>query len=230
MESGFYSLRAGDYRLEVNYLAGIMGYDGKEPDPVSHLVSECLEEVAGLEVRSEYRLFRDAGIDFKGGRIRVAGEEFRTGRIIASQLKRVKSVAIMLATAGDEITLLSRSYSSSGDPLKAYIMDVIGSELTEAAADRLHRQLQSRMNEEGAGVTNRFSPGYCGWQVEEQQLIFRIFDNNRCRITLNESFLMSPVKSVSGIIGIGEGARIMPYSCNRCESSECIYRGRRVSV
>ncbi|MCK7538940.1 MAG: hypothetical protein MZV63_52410 [Marinilabiliales bacterium] len=47
-------------------------------------------------------------------------------------------------------------------------------------------------------ITNRFSPGYCGWDVAEQHKLFSFFKDNFCGITLTESALMNPVKSVSG--------------------------------
>jgi hypothetical protein len=38
---------------------------------------------------------------------------------------------------------------------------------------------------------------------------------------------MEPVKSISGIIGIGENVRRRPYTCNLCDLKDCIYRKSR---
>ena len=73
-------------------------------------------------------------------------------------------------------------------------------------------------------ITNRYSPGYCGWQVAEQHKLFQLIPDNYCGIRLTESALMDPVKSVSGIIGIGENVKINPYTCRMCDMPDCVYR------
>ena len=45
----------------------------------------------------------------------------------------------------------------------------------------------------GIPHTNRFSPGYCGWHVNEQKLLFSLLPDNVCGITLNSSALMYPI-------------------------------------
>jgi hypothetical protein len=35
---------------------------------------------------------------------------------------------------------------------------------------------------------------------------------------------MQPVKSVSGIIGIGADVKFNPYTCRICEATHCLYR------
>jgi hypothetical protein len=35
---------------------------------------------------------------------------------------------------------------------------------------------------------------------------------------------MEPVKSVSGVIGIGSEVKFRPYTCNKCDDTNCIYR------
>ena len=117
-----------------------------------------------------------------------------------------------------------------GDLLRGYIYDIIGSEVVESAADRMQGELRTAAAERGKTITNRFSPGYCGWEVAEQHKLFSFFRDNFCGITLTESALMNPVKSVSGIIGIGRDVKFAPYQCHRCEDNNCIYRNRKTQV
>jgi hypothetical protein len=35
---------------------------------------------------------------------------------------------------------------------------------------------------------------------------------------------MQPIKSVSGVIGIGRAVRRVPYTCRLCELEDCLYR------
>jgi len=39
--------------------------------------------------------------------------------------------------------------------------------------------------------------------------------------------LMNPIKSVSGLIGIGRDVKYSPYQCNLCDSKNCIYHNRK---
>ena len=108
------------------------------------------------------------------------------------------------------------------------MVDVVGSEIVEFAVDRIHHDLGLRFEAEGLGVSNRFSPGYCTWDVREQEKLFGWFPPGYCGITLSPSCLMQPTKSVSGVIGIGHRVRTNPYLCNVCSEEMCIYRDKRL--
>ncbi|HLP74716.1 MAG TPA: vitamin B12 dependent-methionine synthase activation domain-containing protein, partial [Bacteroidales bacterium] len=111
--------------------------------------------------------------------------------------------------------------------LTGYIFDVAGSEIVEAATDLLQEDLRKSAEKEGLKITNRYSPGYCGWDVAEQHKLFTLLPGNYCGIKLTPSALMDPVKSVSGIIGIGKSVRNNPYTCKMCDMKDCIYRRLR---
>lgn len=115
------------------------------------------------------------------------------------------------------------------DFLKGYIYDVAGSEIVEAAADIMTEKLKEEMQRKGMLITNRFSPGYCGWNVSEQHKIFQLVPDNFCGIQLLESALMVPIKSISGIIGIGRNVRFLPYTCSKCDYKNCTYRKFKTS-
>ena len=76
--------------------------------------------------------------------------------------------------------------------------------------------------------TNRYSPGYCGWNVSEQKNIFQLIPEKFCGIELTDSCVMVPMKSVSGIIGIGKEVRYNPYTCNLCKMENCFYRNSKM--
>jgi len=98
----------------------------------------------------------------------------------------------------------------------------------EAAADIMQDNLLKEMISADKKITNRYSPGYCGWDVAEQQKLFQLMPDNFCGVKLNDSSLMDPEKSVSGFIGIGENVRYNPYTCGLCDMKDCIYRKLKV--
>jgi cobalamin-dependent methionine synthase I len=94
----------------------------------------------------------------------------------------------------------------------------------EKAMDAIQRKLAAKEGRIGKKLTNRFSPGYCDWPVGDQQQLFSLLPENFCGITLLETALMLPVKSVSGIIGIGEKVKYFDYPCKFCTMQKCFRR------
>jgi hypothetical protein len=64
--------------------------------------------------------------------------------------------------------------------------------------------------------------------VADQHKLFSFFPENCCGVSLTESALMHPIKSVSGIIGLGKEVRYREYTCNLCGLAECFYRNRNM--
>jgi hypothetical protein len=60
--------------------------------------------------------------------------------------------------------------------------------------------------------------------VAEQHALFALLPPQFCGISLGESALMHPVKSVSGIIGVGPEVKYSDYLCDVCNVSDCTYR------
>lgn len=81
----------------------------------------------------------------------------------------------------------------------------------------MEEELAAFIEKRGWKHTNRYSPGYCGWHVSEQQKLFSLFPvASPCGIQLTDSSLMIPIKSVSGIIGVGSHVRKLEYTCGLC--------------
>jgi len=206
-----------------------MGYEsGTAPEPVTILIDEITQELLPLGgIKAEYRVFEEISLSKENKSLQLEGMTFNIKPIIYRQIKEAEEAALFICTAGPVVGEMSRRSMKEGDLLRGYVYDVIGSEVVEAAADRMQEELRKSMAVMGKEITNRFSPGYCGWDVAEQHKLFSFFKDNFCGITLTESALMNPVKSVSGLIGIGEHVRYAPYQCHMCEDRNCIYRGRK---
>jgi hypothetical protein len=206
-----------------------MGYlPGTAPEPVTLLINEITQELLPLgDIRAEYRIIKEISFIQKEKSLQVAGVTFNIKPIIYRQIKDAEEVALFICTAGRAVGEMSRNSMKEGDLLRGYVYDVIGSEVVEHAADMIQEELKGESQARGRKITNRFSPGYCGWDVAEQHKLFSFFKDNFCGITLTESALMNPVKSVSGLIGIGEHVRYSQYQCHLCDDKNCIYRNRK---
>lgn len=215
-----------DLKLSVSQIESVMGYkQGESQETISELVSGVLKEAEEIcTMKAEYRFFNNISFDDSEKTITVNSLVFNIKKIIYGQIKKSDSAALFLCTAGEEIGTRSKKSMKEGDLLRGYVYDVVGSEAVEAAADLMQDQLEREINALGKGITNRFSPGYCGWLVVEQHKLFHLMPDNFCGIRLNPSALMYPMKSVSGIIGIGEKVKRAPYTCSLCDMKDCVYR------
>lgn len=116
-------------------------------------------------------------------------------------------LALFAVTLGqrisDEISLLfERNDFAAGALLDAAASE--GADLAAAQVERAYRdhlRQSSRFNSRQA--TLRFSPGYCGWHIRGQEELFGALDPSAIGIRLNESCLMQPLKSVSGVVVSG---------------------------
>jgi len=210
-----------DLKLTVDQVERVMGYrEGESQETIFEIVARLLIEAETLcNLRAEYRIFDNISFIESEKTIIINNVTFNIGRIIYGQMKKSASAALFVCTAGENLGLRSRRAMKEGDLLEGYIYDVIGSEAVEAATDIMQAVMETEFR-----ITNRFSPGYCGWNVVEQHKLFSLLPDNYCGIKLTESALMDPVKSVSGIIGIGENVKRLPYTCSFCDMKDCIYR------
>lgn len=153
--------------------------------------------------------------------------DFDMGKIILRQLRGSEAYALFICTSGVEFEAYQQRLMKEGDMVRVFIADALGSVIAEKCADRMEEVLQESIDKLGWHHTNRFSPGYCGWHVSQQQRLFPLFHGVTCGVTLTVSSLMVPIKSVSGIIGLGKGVRHLGYTCGLCDFKQCYKRKKR---
>jgi ethanolamine utilization microcompartment shell protein EutS len=229
MESTHFQFALSELNLNVSQIESVMGYkQGESQETISDLISEVLKETEAIcNIKGEYRILSDIQFNDVEKTIEINHLVFQIKKIVYGLIKKSDSIAVFLCTAGEGIGIRSKKAMKEGDLLTGYIYDVIGSEIVESAADLMQNELEKTVISSGKKITNRYSPGYCGWDVTEQHKLFELVPSNFCGIRLTESALMDPIKSVSGIIGIGENVRFNPYTCNLCDNKNCIYGNAR---
>lgn len=149
-------------------------------------------------------------------------ETLETGTVITSLLKGSTRFALFTATVGEAFQQYQEELSREGDLLKIFIADIIGTCIVEKTGDYMEYLLKQELR--GARHTNRLSPGYCGWHLTGQKQLFRLQGENPCGIYLSDVCLMKPIKSISGIIGIGNDVDEKKYGCQYCELETCYKR------
>jgi hypothetical protein len=208
--------------LDQMEIGRLMGY---REDDIPSMVEETIKEVISASkrkyaIRGGFVWYDDVSIQEEG--ILINEVEFNCKKIIAHALRESSSAAVMVCTAGQEISNWINELFGQDEPVKAYATDIAASIVAELAADIIHGKVKDHAKRSGLRISNRYSPGYCGWDVSDQNKLFSLLPADFCGIHVNEASLMVPVKSISAIIGIGTDISKTGYICNQCDRDDCL--------
>ena len=213
---------------ESNILKFLGVPEGKAEEYLIRMIGELTEYCKTIcTPRSACTVFANPGFRIDQGSMVLCGERFALNKMVTSALKESTAIAVFIGTCGNEVEKYSKLLLQQGHTLEGFIVDLIGSELAEGIADYTHNRIIGEMSLSGINVTNRYSPGYCNWPVNDQKQLFKLMADNNCGVVLSESSLMLPIKSVSGIIGLGHDVINRGYACAYCETDQCIYRDKK---
>lgn len=145
---------------------------------------------------------------------------------ISGFLKPARRIAVFVVTVGPDVEHLATQRLDAGQTLDGYVLNAIGSAAADRASDVIAEQIFWREAAPDEGITPPFSPGYCGMALEEQQTIFSIVDGSAVGVRLWPTMIMEPIKSVSGLVGIGDAELVVRHGipCQWCELDSCKMR------
>lgn len=227
------SVIAKNYKVPPFCEKEMLRYAGckSSDDELLQLLRACIQEVRGkLTYKVCYRelpvTITEESCDFDCMRIQ--------SKNLAKNLQDCRIAIIFAATLGVEIDRLIAKYGRIS-PTKALMFQAIGAERIEALCDAFCEDIAKEKN---MALKPRFSPGYGDLPLEIQKDIFQILDcPKRIGLSLNDSLLMSPSKSVTAFVGIVESQDTMPDTTNKtgqnhqinkcaaCNKTDCEYRG-----
>ena len=220
---------ASEFALEKSEVLRYLGYRGQELGPeleglIDEMCQRCLESA---RPRYYWRVFPlTAG---EQGQPELAGTGVvLEGRDIKKHLDRGTACAVMAATLGlepeREMLRIGRR-STTGE----VVFNAACTALIESVADACEGEIRAYARRAGLDTGYRYSPGYGDFPLEQQEAVLGVIEaGTRLGITLTDSLLMVPKKSVSALIGLypaGEGIRRGGSTCETCENYEnCQFR------
>ncbi len=148
---------------------------------------------------------------------------------VADIFHRAEELALFAVTLGERVSGEITERFKANDFALGCMLDSAAS----AATDRLAETVQRRFLVDlcGNGRTTperavlRYSPGYCGWHISGQKRLFELLHPERIGVSLGSSFLMQPLKSISGVMIAGrreihDFRDSYPF-CSQCETRGC---------
>ncbi len=190
---------------------------GKENKYITRIIQELIEIVR--PVAKPKAVYRVSYVDNKSeDSLYIEGKRF-TSCILRVNLDKVERVFPYVATCGRELDEIA---VPADDFMKYYCLDTIKEMVLHVALDYLDDYL---VRSYALGQMSKMHPGSLGdWPITQQKELFSIFGNveDLIGVKLTESYLMLPVKSVSGIYFPTE---IRFESCQLCPREVC--SGRR---
>jgi len=163
-----------------------------------------------------------AALGVDNGVARVAGGETIESNLLGRVLATCDRLVVFAATLGAQV---DRLIAGARDGLEAYMLDAAASRLAEDLGDLVRNQVAAGLDEE-LGATWRYGPGTCDWDVRGQELVFGLLDAGLAGMKINEHCMMTPRKSVSGVVGIGPRDQVARTgcACRCCPRRDCAHR------
>ena len=211
---------------------------GSDDEKINSLLDECLAELlpelAYKVCWREFPIAKATDTAVTGG---SAADGSKVGSLdlgfmvtesqgLARNLCGCDKLVLFAATIGLAPDRLIAKYGRLS-PVKALCMQAIGAERIESLCDMFCAELGETYAEEGLSLRPRFSPGYGDFPLEAQESVFKALDCHRkIGLSLNDSLLMSPSKSVTAIVGLcpADAQAARGTSCSSCDKADCLFR------
>jgi len=199
---------------EVWRYAGWRGIPG-ESEEISSLLNEVTDEIAPVLT---YRVcWCESGLLHRDGEPVLPFSA--KSKNLSALLRGCESIVLFAVTIGIELDRRIAKYSRLS-PSKALLLQAIGAERVEALADKFCDEYENN----GCVQTRRYSPGYGDLPLEAQTELVRLLEcEKRIGVTLNESLMMSPSKSVTAIFGLRRESGEMPHDSSKCAGCDNLY-------
>ena len=144
---------------------------------------------------------------------------------LSKNLEGCEQILVFAATLGVGIDRLLTRYSKL-EMSRAVVLQAVSAALIEAYCNELNAKWKDDFKKEGWYLRPRFSPGYGDFALSNQKIILQSLDAAKWTgITLTDSLLMMPSKSVTAVIGMGKNpVNCGVEGCEACEKKDCVYR------
>ena len=200
-------------RKEVERYLGYRGLTTID-ETMQSVIEDCIREME--EAMTPRCIYKTFPIEWDGESCEFAGIRVEPGNLTRN-LKGCKEIVMLAVTIGPGADRLVKR-SEIRDMLKAYTYQAVGAAAVEAWCDEVNERIKQEAADKGLYARPRFSPGYGDFPLEIQKDFERILEMPKSiGVSLSESLLMTPTKSITAVIGLSDKAT----DCHRAGCEEC---------
>lgn len=208
-----------------------LGYRGVQPDAaVDERITACIAQLSARSTpQSVWTLYpyepADPGQNGTAPQLSIGPLSFAS-RSLSRNLRDCTQVVMMGATIGPGVDFLIRRAEMTS-MVDAAIYQAAGAAMVEAWCDIVNEKIKENMRSQNLYARPRFSPGYGDVPLSLQKDFSRVLNLAKsCGISLTDTLLMSPSKSVTAFIGFSPIEERCPLAgCEVCsKNSTCAYR------
>ncbi len=206
-------------RNEVKRYLGFRGLSVID-DKMEAVIDECIAEMQDAVTPREVHKVFPIKWDESGNSCEFAGIRTDGGNLVRN-LKGCHEIVMMAITLGPGPDRLVRR-AEIRDMLKAYTYQAVGAAMAESWCEEVNERIRQEAAERGVFTRPRFSPGYGDFPLEVQKDFERILEMPKSvGISLSESLLMTPTKSITAVIGLSR----YRTDCHTAGCEECSMSG-----
>lgn len=144
-----------------------------------------------------------------------------------------EQLAIGVCTIGNRVSARIHEHKDCGETLRSMLLDQLGSLAVGQLSRLLYERLETDAASRGLHISTYLSPGESEWSIGDQAVIFGLLDAAQIGVSLTESLLMKPIKSLSLMAGIGQNPMGVPGAthCDYCTMSDrCPLHGKHGAI
>lgn len=170
-------------------------------DNIVPLLRKCEEDlINSANIRYCYKIF---DIERKENNICLVNTNLQlTGKSILNHLDNCSKAVLMACTLSDMVDKLINKYNIT-DMTSALIADAMASAMIEQVCNKVEEIIKEELNIKN--MTWRFSPGYGDLPIDIQQRFIQVINaEKQIGLTVTDSNILIPRKSVTAVIGISD--------------------------
>lgn len=176
----------------------------KESDAFFKMIDDACSKMQKVlvpqAVYEEFELEITAPDGDEAPELRFGGISLKS-RNLAANLKECNKVILLAATVGTAVDMMIRRAQQAGSA-DAAVMQATGAMFIESFLDDFNESLCRTYKSKGKKLHSRFSPGYGDVPLEFQKQFFKLLPCSKIGLSLMDSLIMAPEKSVTAFIGI----------------------------
>lgn len=214
--------------LNLSEIKRYSGLDNYTQFPTHLLDQACTEAYLLAQPQASWQIYN---YDASKARIMAPEPLLLHAPKVINYLAQSVQIAIIALTIGPKLEQQVNNYFTLGEYTSGLLLDAAGTAAVEVAADQVCEFIKIQAAQQGYKTLPRFSPGYGEWDIRVQPLILDLASGHDIQLTVTESCMLLPRKSITAVIGfipnqqeVNLSYQYQATTCPECSQINCLAR------